>query len=81
METKFKLTVSGVILAAIGLATIPLLSIYSFFASIPTIIIGVGVIGLGLIKSRASKVAIVISSVLGIYYLAIIILMLQSPLN
>lgn len=80
METKFKLTVSGVILAAIGFATIPLLSIYSFFISIPMIIIGVGVMGLGLIKLRASKIAMAISSVLGIYYLAIIILMLQNPL-
>jgi hypothetical protein len=70
----------GIIPITAGLFTIPFLWIYSLFVNIQLIIIGLSIITLGLIRLRTKKIAILISSTLGIYYFVNFILMLQNPL-
>ncbi|MBS3052856.1 MAG: hypothetical protein J4428_05815 [Candidatus Aenigmarchaeota archaeon] len=75
---KTKTTLVGSILITLGLALYPFLSIYSYFVSVPIIILGICVIVFGNSKLKANRIAILTSLIIIIYYLIMHVLIVQS---
>lgn len=70
--------VIGGMVIVLGLALIPLLSIYSFFVSIPIVITGICILVSGLVKVIPNKIVMGTSSILGIYYMGMYLFMISN---
>lgn len=75
---KTRLLIIGAILIVFGISSIPLLSVYSLFTSIPIMILGGSIVGLGFVRLQLSRIVIMSSPIIAGYYLITYSLMVQS---
>ncbi|MCV0391963.1 MAG: hypothetical protein K5790_01575 [Nitrosopumilus sp.] len=68
----------GIVMMILGTTLIPFLSFYSIFVSIPIVITGICIFASGKIKLSLSRIIVGTSSILGVYYLGVYLLLVST---